>query len=161
MGIRIISGGLLIAGTIAPISFMAVPTASAAPSCGAISPSVVKLTLGVKVKSPTSKKGSNSYYGFSEKTVSCKYVGSKATVFLSYGTPATSANFLKLKTSLGGLTVPGLGSGAFKTVSYDSQHHQFFELAALVNGKAIITINASNVTPIGELALMKIAIAAA
>ncbi len=161
MGIRIISGGLLIAGTIAPISFIAAPAASASPSCGAISSSVVQSTLGLKVKSPTSKSGSNSYYGFNEKTLTCKYVGSKATVYLAFGTPATSANFSKFKASLGGLAVPGLGSAAFKTVSYDSQHKEYFELAALVTGKAIITVNAPNVTSAGEVALMKKAIAAA
>jgi hypothetical protein len=160
MGIRFICGGLLIAGAFAPISLTAAP-ASAAPKCGAISPAVVKASLGVSVASPTSMSGSNTYYGFSEKTLTCKYVGAKTNVFLSYGTPATTANFTKLQTYLGGLTVLGLANKAFKTVAYDSQHHEFFELVALVTGRAIVTINASGVTPAGELVLMKKATATA
>ena len=146
---------LAVAATTAAGMLTTTGPAGATPSCGSISKSTVGSTLKVTVGAPTTLHGTNHYYGFAETTQTCKYVGSATTVFVIFGTPATSANFAKLQAYLGGVSVPGVGVKAFKTIAYSANHVADLGIYALVPGKAIVSVSASKVTAASEVAFLR------
>ncbi|MEI6649761.1 MAG: hypothetical protein WCO08_09015 [Actinomycetes bacterium] len=126
--------------------------------CAKVPASTVKADVGGTPNAPGVGTGSANFFGFPMAEITCTY---SANINITFGTPATSGNFLKAKTTLSHATaitpISGIGDGAFSGIGNNTvcsgtgvqkcvqqksakvwfyKKNKFFVIVEVVNGNA-------------------------